>query len=95
MAKNSARAIREGILSRRLEQQQAGTKRAVPVCGTKTPLMEALEKIHGINIEEFIWEHSIIECSQLLDISEFTVGYWRKKFPNGKHSGKRYLSKDG
>ena len=63
----------------------------------KTNLMLILEVEHGAPIEELIWQGSIFEVMERLNVSNYTVSAWRRKFPiayqRGKNNRKLPLAK--
>ena len=83
--KPSMESLKDSILSRRVEDFKRNRVKHQVNCN-RTPMMDLLEKIHGGKIEDIIWEGSIREVSEKLDISEFTVSYWRKKFPLNEYT---------
>lgn len=89
MAKNSPRALREAILSRRNDYVESTTNghtvEPIPKNG-KTHLMLLIEQHWEQSIEELIWEDSINKVADKLAISASVVSYWRKKFPLEKYS---------
>lgn len=65
----------------------------------KTPLMLILEAQFEKPIEELVWQGSIYEVMEVLEVSNFTVSSWRKRFPieyqRGKNNRKLPVAKSG
>ena len=63
----------------------------------KTSLMLILEAQFEKTIEELIWQGSIGEVVKILEVSNYTVSMWRRRFPieyqRGKNGRKLPVSK--
>lgn len=47
----------------------------------KSTMMLLLERLHQLPIEQLIWQQSVKDTAELLEVSAFTVSNWRRRFP--------------
>jgi len=86
----SAADIRRRILGKEKLYPKAGgglTTRMPNEDGAKTTLMRYVEEKFGRHVEDMVWEGTLDEVSEKLDVDRVTVLRWRRKFTQLRMTG--------